>query len=46
MERFRLGGVPGVTPAKWLRVWRERVPDVPAELVAVDEADAVACLTE
>lgn len=46
MERFRLGGVPGVTPAKWLRVWRERVPDVPAELVAVDEADAVACLVE
>ncbi|WP_072315014.1 LysR family transcriptional regulator substrate-binding protein [Agrococcus sp. Marseille-P2731] len=46
MERFRLGGVPGVTPAKWLRVWRERVPDVPAELVEVDEADAVGCLLE
>lgn len=46
MERFRLGGVPGVTPAKWLRVWRERVPDVPAELVEVDEADAVASLTD
>lgn len=46
MERFRLGGVPGVTPAKWLRVWRERVPDVPAELIQLDEADAVAALTE
>jgi DNA-binding transcriptional LysR family regulator len=46
MERFRLGGVPGVTPAKWLRVWRERVPDVRAELVEVDEADAVAALVE
>ena len=44
MERFRLGGVPGVTPAKWLRVWRERVPDVPAELIELDEADAVLAL--
>jgi DNA-binding transcriptional LysR family regulator len=46
MERFRLGGVPGVTPAKWLRVWAERVPDVPAELVALDEADGAAALHE
>ncbi|WP_347754580.1 LysR family transcriptional regulator substrate-binding protein [Agrococcus sp. ProA11] len=46
MERFRLGGVPGVTPAKWLRVWRERVPDVPAVLVQIDEADPVAALRE
>lgn len=46
MERFRLGGVPGVTPAKWMRVWAERVPDVPIELVALDEADAVAALRD
>ncbi|MCH1884108.1 LysR family transcriptional regulator substrate-binding protein [Agrococcus sp. ARC_14] len=46
MERFRLGGVPGVTPAKWLRVWRERVPDVPAQLVSIDEADAVLALQD
>ncbi|WP_146797759.1 LysR family transcriptional regulator substrate-binding protein, partial [Agrococcus baldri] len=46
MERFRLGGVPGVTPAKWLRVWRERVPDVPATLVELDETDAVTALIE
>lgn len=46
MERFRLGGVPGVTPAKWLRVWRERVPDVPAVLVQVDEADPVGALRD
>lgn len=46
MDRFRLGGVPGVTPAKWMRVWRERMPDVPIELVAVDEADAVRALRE
>lgn len=46
MDRFRLGGVPGVTPAKWMRVWRERVPDVPIELVAVDEAETVAALRD
>ena len=46
MDRFRLGGVPGVTPAKWMRVWRERMPDVPIDLVAVDEADAVAALRD
>lgn len=44
VEQFRLGGVPGVTPAKWLRVWRERVPGVPAELIEFDEADAAAAL--
>lgn len=46
MERFKLGGVPGVTPAKWLRVWAERLPEVPIELVEVDEADAVAAVVE
>ncbi|GAA3594397.1 LysR family substrate-binding domain-containing protein [Agrococcus terreus] len=44
MDRFRLGGVPGVTPAKWMRVWGERVPDVPIELVQLEEAEAVAAL--
>lgn len=44
VDRFRLGGVPGVTPAKWMRVWSERVPDVPIELVQLEEADAVAAL--
>ncbi|MFE2722497.1 LysR family substrate-binding domain-containing protein [Kitasatospora sp. NPDC059327] len=48
---FRLVYVPGVTPGKWVRVWQERLPDVPLSLVAVaveegartlvaDEADA------
>lgn len=46
MERFRLGGVAGVTPAKWLRVWRERVPDTPAVLVEVDDADPVRALRD
>lgn len=37
---FRLGYVPGVTPGKWARIWAERRPDVPLELVmaAADEA--------
>ncbi|MFJ7158702.1 LysR substrate-binding domain-containing protein [Streptomyces sp. NPDC101118] len=37
---FRLAYVPGVTPAKWVRIWRERLPDVPLELVAVPAAEA------
>lgn len=36
---FRLAYVPGVTPAKWVRVWNERLPDVQLELVAVDTLD-------
>ncbi|WP_306232970.1 LysR family transcriptional regulator substrate-binding protein [Agrococcus beijingensis] len=46
MEPFRLGGVPGVTPAKWLRVWAQRLPEVPISLVAIDEADASGALRE
>lgn len=36
---FRLGYVPGATPGKWARMWAERRPDVPLELVggATDE---------
>ncbi|WP_078964921.1 LysR family substrate-binding domain-containing protein [Streptomyces aureocirculatus] len=37
---FRLAYVPGVTPAKWVRVWNERLPDVPLTLVPVAPADA------
>ncbi|KNB49911.1 LysR family transcriptional regulator substrate-binding protein [Streptomyces caatingaensis] len=37
---FRLGYVPGVIPAKWVRIWRERLPGVPLELVQVPAADA------
>ncbi|RJL30002.1 LysR family transcriptional regulator [Bailinhaonella thermotolerans] len=36
--------VPGVTPAKWARVWAERVPGVPLTLVPVPAAEAVECL--
>ncbi|WP_431960511.1 LysR substrate-binding domain-containing protein [Actinacidiphila sp. bgisy160] len=37
---FRLAYVPGVTPAKWVRIWQERLPDVPLELVMVPAAEA------
>ena len=37
---FRLGYVPGVTPAKWSRIWAERLPRVPLELVQVAAAEA------
>ncbi|MFB7230429.1 LysR family substrate-binding domain-containing protein [Streptomyces fimicarius] len=37
---FRLAYVPGVTPTKWVRVWRERLPDTPLELVQATAAEA------
>ncbi|REE71661.1 LysR substrate binding domain-containing protein [Rhodococcus wratislaviensis] len=37
---FRLAYVPGVTPTKWVRIWNERLPDVPLTLVPVTAADA------
>ncbi|WP_078973272.1 LysR family transcriptional regulator substrate-binding protein [Streptomyces sp. MMG1533] len=37
---FRLAYVPGVTPGKWVRIWQERLPDIPLELVAVPAAEA------
>ncbi|MFC9237734.1 LysR family substrate-binding domain-containing protein [Streptomyces decoyicus] len=37
---FRLAYVPGVTPTKWVRIWNERLPDVPLTLVPVSAADA------
>ncbi|TDW92427.1 LysR family substrate-binding domain-containing protein [Kribbella sp. VKM Ac-2566] len=40
MTGFRLGYVPGVTPAKWVRIWTERLPRVPLELVQVSAAEA------
>ncbi|WP_043614398.1 LysR family substrate-binding domain-containing protein [Nonomuraea candida] len=43
---FRLAYVPGVTPAKWVNVWTERMPDVPIALVTVPAAEAVALLRD
>ncbi|MFD1830914.1 MULTISPECIES: LysR family substrate-binding domain-containing protein [Streptomyces] len=37
---FRLAYVPGVTPSKWVRIWNERLPDVPLHLVQVPAAEA------
>jgi DNA-binding transcriptional LysR family regulator len=37
---FTLAYVPGVTPAKWVRMWHERVPEVALDLVQVSAADA------
>ncbi len=38
---FRLGYVLGVTPGKWVRIWAERRPDVPLELVMATTDEAV-----
>jgi DNA-binding transcriptional LysR family regulator len=43
---FRLAYVPGATPAKWVRTWAERVPDVPLTLVPVAAADATGLVRE
>lgn len=37
---FALAYVPGVTPAKWARTWRDRVPEVPLTLTETANADA------
>lgn len=37
---FRLAYVPGVIPAKWVRIWHERLPDIPLTLTGVSAADA------
>ncbi|MFJ3964619.1 LysR substrate-binding domain-containing protein [Streptomyces sp. NPDC090036] len=41
---FRLAYVPGVTPGKWVRIWNERLPDVPLTLVAVSPTEAFGVL--
>lgn len=37
---FRLVYVPGVMPGKWVRIWNERLPGIPLELVPVSAAEA------
>ncbi|WP_377323025.1 LysR family transcriptional regulator substrate-binding protein [Pimelobacter simplex] len=37
MEELRVAFVPGVTPDKWARVWRERHPRLPLRLLPVEE---------
>ncbi|MGN8244640.1 LysR family substrate-binding domain-containing protein [Cellulomonas soli] len=43
---FRLLLVPGVNPDRWLRVWAERLPDHPVELVHAEPRDQLAVLHE
>ncbi|WP_308250502.1 LysR substrate-binding domain-containing protein [Nonomuraea rhizosphaerae] len=45
-EAFRLAYVPGVTPAKWINVWTERLPGVPITPVTVPAAEAVGLLRD
>lgn len=42
---FRLGFAPGVTPAKWVRTWRDRLT-VPLELVPLGTLDAGASVRD
>ncbi|MEU0005876.1 LysR family transcriptional regulator substrate-binding protein [Streptomyces sp. NPDC006314] len=37
---FRLAYVPGVTPAKWVKVWNERLPGIPLTLIQAPAAEA------
>jgi len=43
---FQLAYVPGVTPAKWVRTWQERLPAVSLTLVPVAAADAAGLLRD
>ncbi len=45
-EPFRVAFVPGVTPDKWVRRWRERVPQEPIEPFLVDERHQTSVLFE
>lgn len=43
---FRLLLVPGVNPDRWLRVWGERVPDLPLVLVHAEPHEQLAALRD
>ena len=43
---FTLAYVPGVTPDKWVRTWKERSPEVPLDLVQVSAAEAADTVRE
>lgn len=43
---FTVAMVPGVTPDKWVRRWRDRFPDEPLALVVVDEAEQTSVLRD
>ncbi|WP_040789645.1 LysR family transcriptional regulator [Nocardia paucivorans] len=41
---LRIGFVPGVTVSKWERIWRERFPDIPLEMLPVAGAEQLVAL--
>lgn len=41
VQEFRLAYVPGVMPAKWVRIWEERIAEVPLELVSLNTEHSV-----
>lgn len=43
---FRLAYVPGVTPAKWVRIWNERLPGIPLTLLQVESHEVSDVLRE
>lgn len=45
-SRLRVAFVPGATPDKWARVWRERHPEVPLELLPVEDEQQYAVLDD
>jgi DNA-binding transcriptional LysR family regulator len=45
-EPFRVAFVPGVTPDKWVRRWRQRFPDQPLEVSLVDARHQTSVLFE
>ncbi|WOC12438.1 LysR family substrate-binding domain-containing protein [Gordonia sp. MP11Mi] len=45
-QSFRLAYVPGATPAKWVRIWRDRKPDVPLELVPLSVAETASAVAD
>jgi len=46
VHRLRIAFVPGVTPDKWAKVWRERHPDIRLDLLPVEESEQRAVLDE
>ncbi|MFI8324945.1 LysR family transcriptional regulator substrate-binding protein [Streptomyces sp. NPDC085529] len=43
---FRLAYVPGVTPSKWVRIWEQRLPDVPLALLQVTPGESFGMLRD
>lgn len=43
---LRVGFVPGVTVSKWTRIWGERFPELPLEVIPLAQADQESALRE